>query len=207
MPDLHRSTILIIGLILSLGGAIGALLQAVISAYLAKKPSISKRVDRWPKFEQPLGASSLDAHPIVTDGKSEYKYHNLHHVEVQLSNKSKQDFGDFQFGITLFGDDVALYIESRSPDRHHKVEQLTPTNLSEPKSQIDFNLRPFNRGDYYSLRLLVKTSEEKQAPGKIEISSPLAVRFLDLPTAAEVAEQTARRASIKLGPFKFSLNE
>lgn len=206
MADIHWYTILFIALTILLGGILGAGIQSAISAYRNRLTSISSRVDFLPKFEESGGSSKLNTQPVLTDGKTEYQYNSLHQAQIQLSNQSTEDFESFQFGITLSPDDVVVYLESQSPDRHHHLKQLTPVTLSEPTSQIDFILRPFNRGDSYSLRLLIKAAETREEPGEIQLTSPEAVRFVNLPTVVELVEETASRASISLGPFQFSFD-
>jgi hypothetical protein len=205
MADLEWYTIAILVVTIIISGAIGAFSQAAISGYRNKKPSIGTRIDFWSRFENSFGASYLPNCLLITDGVKEYKYNSLHHAQVQISNESKQDFDILKFGITLSDDNFAVYAEVQSSDRHHHIEQLTPVTFAEPKSQVDFIVQPLNRGDSYFLRLLILTSEDKEHPGEIDISSPQAVCFVDLPTVAELIEEAANRASIRLGPFRISL--
>jgi hypothetical protein len=67
-------------------------------------------------------------------------------------------------------------------------------------------LRPFNRGDSYSLRLLIISHEPKKQPGEIHFSSPHSIEFVNLPTITEVLEKTAASTSIALGPFNLSFD-
>ncbi|HEY9810069.1 MAG TPA: hypothetical protein V6D13_12140 [Halomicronema sp.] len=103
--------------------------------------------------------------------------------------------------MEIFRKDLAIYIESQASDRSHEIEQLTFVNFAEPKTELDFILRPFNRGDSYFLRLLIITPEPKKQPGKIHFSSPQPIEFVNLPTITEVLEKTAASTSIALGPF------
>lgn len=200
--------IIVIGVLLSIGAVIGALLQAAISVYRNKKPIINTRVDVLAKFNAMFEPDLLDTYKIiVTDGAKEYEYNSLAQVEILVTNKSQQDFPDFKLGVKLSNNDVAIYAESKTTDRHHNLKLLTPVTLTEPKSELDFLLQPFNRGDSYSFRLLMKLCESHQVPGEISITSPEAVSFIHLPTIAEVVEQAASRASIGLGPFQISLGQ
>ncbi|XWK89492.1 MAG: hypothetical protein U7127_05355 [Phormidium sp.] len=198
----------IIGVILIIGAVIGALLQSAIAASRTIKPIINTRIDVLAKFDPLFESHLLDTYKIVvTDGAKEYKYNSLAQVEIYLNNKSLQDFPEFKVGVKLANDDVAIYAESHTDDRHHHLKLLTPVTLNEPQSEMDFLLQPFNRGDSYSLRLLIKLSEDSQVPGEISITSPEAVSFINLPTIAEIVEQAASRASIGLGPFQISLGQ
>ena len=198
--------ILIIAIALPIGGVIGALIYAAIDAYRHRQQPIGRRVDTFPHFEDLVGSSSLRKNITISDGHKFYKYEHLHIIQIQLSNQSDLDFDEFKFGITLSDDDGAIYIESQSPDRHHQVEQLTSLGKDAPQSKVDFALRPFNKRDTYSLRLLLVNDKIKSSPGEIDFSSPEAVKFVALPTVTEVVGQAARSASLSLGPLSISLD-
>ncbi|HEY9297700.1 MAG TPA: hypothetical protein VIQ31_15305, partial [Phormidium sp.] len=84
---------IIIGVILSIGAVIGALLQAVISGYRSIKPIINTRIDVLAKFNPLFESYLLDTYKIVvTDGAKQYEYNLLAQVEILLTNKSLQDF-------------------------------------------------------------------------------------------------------------------
>lgn len=203
--DWYAATI--IGVILIIGAVIGALLQSAIAASRTVKPIINTRVDVSAKFNPLFESDLLDTYKIiVTDGAKEYEYNQLAQVEIFLNNKSKQDFSEFKLGVKLANDDLAIYAEAQTDDRHHQLKLLTPVTLKEPKREIDFLLQPLNRGDSYSLRLLIKLSEDTQVPGEISITSPEAVSFIKLPTITEVVQQAASQASIGIGPFQISLS-
>lgn len=205
--DVNWYAIIIIGGILIIGAIIGALLQTAIAASRAIKPIINTRVDVLAKFNPVFESSLLDSYKIVvTDGAKEYKYNSLGQVEILLNNKSTKDFPEFKVGVKLANDDLAIYAESQTDDRHHHLKLLTPVTLKEPQSEMDFLLQPFNRRDKYSLRLLIKVSQNNEVPGEISITSPEAVSFVKLPTITEVVEQAASQASIGIGPFQISLN-
>jgi hypothetical protein len=204
--DLYAVTV--IGVIFSIGAVIGALLQAAISAYRHKKPTINTRVDVLARFNPLFESDLLNTYQIiVTDGTKEYEYSSLAQIEILLTNRSQKDFLEFKLGVKLSNENVAIYAESQAVDRHHHLKLLTPVTLSQPQSEMDFLLQPFNRGDSYSLRLLIKISPDTQVPGEISITSPEAVSFINLPTIAEIVEQAASRASIGLGPFQISLGQ
>lgn len=206
--DVNWYAIMIIGVIFTVGAVIGALLQAAISAYRNKNPIINTRVDVLAKFNPLFESDLLDTYKIiVTDGTKEYEYSSLAQVEILLTNRSKENFPEFKLGVKLSADDLAIYAEAETVDRHHHLKLLTPVTLNEPQSEMDFLLQPFNRGDSYSLRLLIKVSENSQVPGEISITSPEAVSFINLPTITEIVEQAASRASIGIGPFQISLGQ
>jgi hypothetical protein len=84
---------------------------------------------------------------------------------------------------------------------------VSPITFADPKSKIDFFLRPFNRKDSYLLRLLILTSEKSKQLSDIEFSSPEVIRFVDLPTTKELVGKVARSTSLSLGPFNISFDQ
>lgn len=186
-----------------ISGSVGALLCAGVSAYLNRKPAVGRRVDILPKFEDLYGvASQLDI--VISDGLKTYQYSNLHTVEVELANQSRQDFDQFEFGITLSSGDTVIYIEAQPIDRHHWIKSISVPTFVRPQPSVDLVLQPFNRNDAYKFRLLVITTEVCCYPNKIVFSSPLAIRFVDMPTTQETMKKAARVMSLSIGPFKLS---
>jgi hypothetical protein len=185
------------------GGLAGVLVYSAIAAYLNRKPVIAQRIDIIPKFEDLYGSSGLQSQITFSHGGKSYNYRHLHTVQVEITNQSKYDFAEFEFGITLASDMKIVYIEVQSSDRHRVVKPLTPFGFDQPQSQIDLSLQPFNREDTYTFRLLV-TAPDNSSPSSITLSSPEAVRFVDLPTTQEMLKAAAKSIAIPIGPFKIS---
>ncbi|MEP0870635.1 hypothetical protein NDA01_12560 [Trichocoleus desertorum AS-A10] len=208
--NLHWLTILIIAIALLVGGGVGAALYAAIAAYRNRKPAIAQRVETPPQFQDVLGSSCPRTEIRISDGQREYQYDNLRVVQIHLLNQGTQDFDEFKLGISLNLDDAedgAVHVEVRSGDRDHQVKQLTPLSFAEPQPTLDVVLIPFNRQDSYSLRLLLAASEDVELSGKIGLSSPHAIRFVDLPTVKEAVQEAAMATSLSLGPFQFSFDK
>lgn len=206
MAGLHWYTIVLIISALLSSAVLGFLLHFIIAANSHKLQRIGRRVDFLTKFNPPLGASLLPHQITLSDGENQYKFEQISVADIHFNNQGTQDFEELNLRLTLSEKDAAIYIESHSSDRSHEIEQLTFVNFAEPKSEIDFILRPLNRGDSYSLRLLIISSEPLQEPGQINFSSPQAVEFVHLPTITEVLEKTAASTSIAIGPFNLSFD-
>ncbi|MBW4541273.1 MAG: hypothetical protein KME43_19360 [Myxacorys chilensis ATA2-1-KO14] len=206
MSSISWYTLLFAAIIFIGGSAIGVSIYAAISAYLNLKPKIGCRVDTDPLFEDLSGVADLRSQIEISDGHKTYSYSNLQIAQVQVKNQSKQDFDQFELGITLSSKDVVIHLEVQSPGRHHLVKQIDPFTFTEPKPKADLILQPFNRDDAYTLRLLSITAEPNQRLGEINFSSPVAVRFVDLPRIQETIKDTAKSATISLGPFSFSFD-
>lgn len=205
MSEFSWYILIIVAVVILVSGGIGAFLHAAIQKYRNRVQPIGRRSDVFPRFEDPVNTSCSRNNLTFSDGQKSYKYDELHIVQVQLSNQGDLDLEEFKFGITLSEGDTAVFVEFQSPDRHHQVEQITSLSCADPNSKIDFILRPFNKTDTYSLRLLLITEEPTKEPGDIEFSSPQSVRFVNLPTTTEILEKAAQSASIGFGPFSISL--
>lgn len=186
-----------------IGVGIGALLYTGVSAYLNRQPVVGRRVDILKKFGD-LHDGSLQSQITISDGQSTYNYSHLHIVQVEVSNQSRHDFDQFQFGVTLSSNDVMIYTEIQPTDRHHGIKQLSPVTFASPRSTVDLVLHPFNRDDVYRFRLFVITAEIASYPNTITLSTSQAVRFVDMPTTQKTVEKAARTIAIPLGPFKIS---
>ncbi|MDB9512207.1 hypothetical protein PN499_13520 [Kamptonema animale CS-326] len=204
MSEFHWPTILIISLIVIGSGIAGALIQRAISAFKKRTQTIGRRVDIFPAFEDTVGALCHSTDIKFSDGTTEYRYKELHIVQIQLTNQGDYNYDEFKFGISLSEGNFAVYIEAQLPNRHHQVEQLTPVTFSEPKSQIDLLLPPLNKKGTYTLRLLILVPEGSKEPGEIQFSSPLDIEFVHLPTATEVLEEAVSSTNISFGPFSVS---
>lgn len=165
---------------------------------------IARRIDIVPKFADLYGSSGLQSQITFSNGEKSYHYRHLHTVQVEVTNQSKHDFDEFEFGITLASDTAIVYIEVQSPDRHRVVKSLTPFSFDQPRSQADLSLSPFNREDIYTFRLLVTASEGCSSVSNVTLSSPEAIRFVDLPNTEEMLKAAARSIAIPIGPFKIS---
>lgn len=186
------------------GVGVGVLVYSAIVAYLNRKPVIAHRIDVVPKFEDLYGLSGLQSQIVFAHAEKAYSYHHLHTVQVEVTNQSKYDFDEFEFGIKLPSDAGVVYIEAQSPDRHRVVKSLTSFGFDQPQSQIDLSLQPFNREDAYTFRLLIVVPEDSSSLDAITLSSPEAVRFVDLPTTQEMLKAAAKSISLPIGPFKIS---
>ncbi|MBD1853994.1 hypothetical protein [Leptolyngbya sp. FACHB-711] len=192
-------------LIIFLGGiAVGVLGCSAIAAYLDRKPVIAQRIDIIPKLEDLFGSLELQSLITVSNGENSYNYRDLHTVQVELTNQSRQNFDEFEFGIALASDAAIVHMEVQSPDRHRVVKPITPFSFGQPRSQVDLSLQPFNREDSYTFRLLIIVPEGSSSLGTVTLSSPEAARFAELPTTQELLKKAAKAISLPLGPFKIS---
>ena len=188
------------------GGAMGAIINSGVTSFRNKIQPVGWRCEVLPIFIQTLGESSLHAKVTISeDNKVVNQFNNLFLIEVQVVNRGNTDLNEFNFGITLSEGEKAVYVETKSNDRHHLIEQTTLVTPTEPKNEIDFILKPFNRRDSYVCKLFVVIPEGQEKPGEIRPSSPQPIKFTDMPTMAELLTQAAGTSSLMLGPISLSL--
>lgn len=187
------------------GGAAGAIINALVSAYRARLQPVGRRLEILPVFIRQSGDSSgLTAEIAITHNGSTRTFKNLYLAEVQVVNRGNKDLEEFKFGVTLGGGDQCIFVISSAPDRHHEALQNTEVTPQSPQEVIDFTLRPFNRRDSYSFKMYIVIPEGAEEPNKIELGSPSPIRFTEMPTVGEVLARVAEEA-VKVGPLSISL--
>jgi hypothetical protein len=120
-----------------------------------------------------------------------YVLKNLYLAKIFITNKGNRDIKDFKFGITLPKEMIIRKVECKSQDRHHKIEPQNSINIDNPPNFIDFNLEPFNRKDIYEIKLYISISTTDINERDFKFSSEYPIKFIDLPTALEVAGRFA----------------
>ena len=158
------------------GGAMGAFINNWLVSRRNKRQPIHYGIQHVDIIKQHHDFSGLQAVLTAGGGSGPGRaVNNLSVATFTLSNKGNEDLERFDFGLTLEGTSKAIDVKFENPDRHHKVELLTPVSLLEPKQEIDFAVRPFHRGDVYNVSI-VYTYEDK--PGGLNISTPQSQRLV-----------------------------
>ena len=185
------------------GGAVGAIITALVAAHKARILPIGQRIEVAPLFTPDFGGKNFSTSVTVSDGASHHNFPNLHLAEIEVVNRGNKDLATFGFGITLSARDKAVHVEPRANDRHHVAELRGVCTPTLPSSMLDFELRPFNRGDTYTFRIFIVAAKEN--PDPIKMSSSEAVRFTEIPTMAETLAVAASTLAVKLGPLEIRL--
>ncbi len=204
----------IIGLVVALlaGGAMGAVINAVVSSYRDRIQPIGFKQESIVIVKKEANLPAV-ARLIVRENPfkagAERSVENLSLARMTLVNKGNQDFEKFVFGITV--DDGSRIIDFRvtSPDRYHVMKAITSRKpedpIPEPLTQLDFRMAPFNRQDTYIVDVYF-TYED--TPGSVELSTAHPIRFVELGLAGEKAKGIAsgvfrtaveKQIGIKLG--------
>jgi hypothetical protein len=164
------------------GGAMGAVLKTIFDTYQRRIQPVGYKIQFTKIFKETVGMSSLRAELQVTDGVETRHFQNLFIADITLSNKGNAHIDEFPFGIKLGGDDVAIYIQTETSDRHHIITQITQVALGATAKEIDFVCKPFNRKDTYSLKVFISIPPDKKEPEDISLSTSHPVKFVGLDT-------------------------
>ena len=163
----------IIGIFLTLiaGGAMGALITAFLThrrnkrqpvIYTKEMIDIFRKGENFPRVAELL----VTEHPLGFGERRSVD--NLSLSRITVTNKGNQDLREFDFGVTLEKENKAVDVRFEGADRHHEITMGLPGVSLENESQppvtdIDFQLKPFNRGDTYKIDIYF--TYDKQ-PGK-----------------------------------------
>lgn len=180
------------------GGAMGAIITAGITSYRARLLPVGKSVEVSPLFVTNFGGTNFSTGVSVSDGANDYKLPNLYLAEVQVVNRGNRDLPAFRFGITLSSADKVVHVEPRGGDRHHVASLQSTCSPASPTSNVDCELRPFNRGDVYILRLFVVAGAK--VPEPLIVGSPEAVRFIGNVSVTEALALVGRSFFLDLNP-------
>jgi hypothetical protein len=185
------------------GGAVGAIITAVVTSYRGRVQPIGRRVEVSPLFTSGFAGSSLTANVTVSDGTTDYKFPNLHVADIQLVNRGNRDLPTFTFGVTLSKSDKAVHVEPYGLDRHYIANLQKPCTPANPTGDLDFELKPFNRGNSYTLKVFIVAGGSEL--GSITLGSAEAVRFTEIPSLAETIAKAASTYAVHIGPFEIRL--
>lgn len=184
------------------GGAMGAVITAVVTSFRNRIQPVGHRIEVSPVLQPASSRSDVDYSLTINDQGRDFKFSNLHIAELQIANKGNRDFASFRFGITLSDSDQGILAASKSSDRHHMVEMDHVPSPSFPQKTIDFTLTPFNRRDTYTVTVYV-VAPDSQDPSDIDVTTPEAVRLVPLKSFSELAAEIG--PGIVIGGIRISL--
>jgi hypothetical protein len=184
------------------GGAMGAIITAVFTAFRNRIQPVGNRVEITPVFQHSIDGSEIVSSVTITDNGTDFKFKTLYIAEINLVNKGNKDLEYFTFGVTLAEDDWAILAVGKSSDRHHQVQSADSPSPAFPRNTIDFTVRPFNRADTYTINLYIVAPAGKE-PGQFKLSSAEPVKFVDAPSISELLGRVT--AELVIGGLKISI--
>jgi len=69
------------------------------------------------------------------DESGEHNFDNLHVLEVEIVNRGNQDRKSFAFGMTLGNGQKAIFVNPKTPDRHHGFKGKL--DVSQPRRRLN----------------------------------------------------------------------
>jgi hypothetical protein len=177
------------------GGAMGAIITAFINHLKNRRQPVGYRKDivhifRKKRDDPKLAARLLAReHPFSTGPEQEIDVLSL--ARLSLTNLGNQDLTKFTFGITMSEGSKIIDMRMKEPDRHHAMHVIMPEDTTQPLTELDFTLEPFNRGEKYNVNIYFTYGEN---PIDITISSPHPTRFINLGYNTMVAGVALNRA-------------
>lgn len=187
------------------GGAAGAVITILVTAFRSRRQPVGFRIDVLPVFRRAVHDARFSPSVTVSDGDATLHFDNLFLASIDLVNRGNRDKAAFPVGFTLAQGDAAILAECSTPDRHHAATVAIAPTPAKARQDVDYNLSPFNRGDLYRVKLYVYTSGGD--PGEIRVGSPEPVLFKPLPTLGELAVAAARSVKVKFGPVSITLSD
>jgi hypothetical protein len=159
------------------GGAMGALITALITSFRNRVQPIGYKIDVVSIFKETLGVSSLMTQINISDGQKDYKFNNLFIARVEIHNSANADYEQFDLGITLPEGSQAIYVQAAAEDRYRETEFTKQVSLEKPRNEIDLVLRPFNRKDLYSFDVFIVIDGATPELGNIKLHSRQSIQF------------------------------
>jgi hypothetical protein len=170
----------IIGLVVVLvaGGAMGAIIGILANNWRNRIQPIEVWKEVIPFVNQQIEGSAPKAEILLRFDGKERSYSNLKLGRITLENTSNKDYEDFNFGVTLSGLSMAVYIQTDSQDRYHEISSSPDINFERLDNEIDFSLKPFNRKDSYSVVLFIIPIPDD--PLEMNLSTKHPVKFVTI---------------------------
>ena len=163
------------------GGAIGAIITAIVTSYRNRIQPIGKSLKIETVFA-PRKPIKDHLTTITFSGKNEtFHFDNLYLAQIVIQNEGNMDYTEFNFGLTLPNFGNAVNVKSNTQDRHHVVTFKQNIDFGTPSNIIDCTLKPFNRKDKYYISIYVTCSENKTLHN-IDFSSEMPIRFKEIET-------------------------
>jgi hypothetical protein len=183
------------------GGAFGAIIKIIVDNRKNSIQPISKNIDLTRIFdskESPLDHTKIE----LKDGDSTETFTSLYSCKLRIINTGNNDYPNFRFGITAKNNTKIIRAETDVIDRHHKseIENKNP-DLNSQVAEVDFQLSPLNRKDYYIINLLLTNDSKQINVNDIELSTTEPIKWVDSDSTSKVIAEIARSTIVTVGPM------
>jgi len=163
------------------GGAMGALIAGYLLHRRNKRQPVVYSKEIIHIFRKNKDFEELEARLLVKDttlaGAPEQSVDYLSLVRITLTNKGNTDIDEFKFGVSLKGSNKVVDMRMSTPDRSHKMSLSFEGPVDDLlANEPDFTLKPFNRGEVYSVDIYFTYDEQ---PGEIGVTSGHAAKLIE----------------------------
>ncbi|MFC0878795.1 hypothetical protein ACE01N_19525 [Saccharicrinis sp. FJH2] len=181
--EIELSDILKIGIPLISGGAVGAIIKALIDKRNNRIQTIKKSVEISTIFSPEKILDDYLTKITLSGTTSVYHFDSLYIAKISIINSGNKDYPDFSFGITTPDNVEIVNIETNGEDRHHNINYTPDIDFSNKSNIVDFSLTPFNRKNSYNIELLL-TSVESVKNIDLNFSTDLPVKIIEATTVS-----------------------
>jgi hypothetical protein len=158
-------------------GFLGSVLTNAVTVFRNRVQPVRYRIKTTPLFTEGVQSTTIEAKVTLMEAGKDYRFDNLFLSELTVTNTGNQNIKEFTVGITMDDSAQMVHVSCDPPDRHHGATVVNAPSPAQPRKDVDYVLKPFNRRDPYSFRIL-STCFQDEEPGKIMLSSSEAVRFV-----------------------------
>ena len=159
------------------GGTMGAIITNAVTAYRNRIQPVRYKMKTTPLFTEGVQSKTIEAKVTLTEAGKDYRLNNLFLTEVTVTNTGNQHIKEFTIGLTISEEAQMVHVNCDPPDRHHAASTANPPSPAQPKREVDYVLKPFNRRDLYIFRIF-STCVKVEEPGKVSLSSSEGIRFV-----------------------------
>lgn len=172
-PNQMMEILKILGSVLG-GGAVGALITWRVTEYRNKKQNVKYFVSIETLFN-PQSINNDITRITFSGATSNYNYENLYIATLSFENIGNKEIENFNVDITLPETIKIIKAEPVTMDRSHKLSITNDLGFENSKSEIDIELKPFNRNDKYEIKLFLTITKEtiEMADFKLSTVSPI----------------------------------
>ncbi|QNA84451.1 hypothetical protein G4G27_10960 [Sphingomonas sp. So64.6b] len=180
------------------GGAAGAIITAIATTYRNRIQPVRYRLELKELFGGVSAGPSASVQVMLSDKGAVQAFGNLHQVTLDISNRGNIDRANFKFSLGFPAGTKIVMLDARDTDRNHKFVSRTDVSAISPVDALDFEVKPFNRGNVYEIIAYVADATDLSA-ADIELTSPAPVSFVSSPSTAELV--AGLKPAVEIGLF------
>lgn len=178
MDSYHLQIITIITALVG-GGAMGSIITAAVAWYRDRRQPVARHVDVMPILRGAIRDKLPSTKVHLDDRAEERDLRNLFLAIIRIEHRGNKGLEEFSFWLRLSSGDVLVQISANGPNPACRPETRRMDCVSEPKGDAIVCCTPFERGQEYSVAVLIEVPEGQECAGPIDLyTAQLGVMFL-----------------------------